>query len=184
MSEQHYDIIGDVHGHSDALRRLLVELGYGESRGAFRHDSRKAIFVGDFVDRGPDQRGVLKIARDMCEADMAKAVLGNHEFNAIAWATKDEGEPLRRHSKKNAANMRPFLISLVRGLRSIGLPSIGSGSFRCGSNSPVFGWFTHVGTSHLVPLLGPILLPGSALPTMDYEKHFVAVRKRLRLRTF
>jgi Calcineurin-like phosphoesterase len=79
-----------VHGHADALRRLLVDLGYGESRGAFRHDSRKAIFVGDFVDRGPHQQDVLKIARDMCEADTAIAVLGNHEFNAIAWATPDD----------------------------------------------------------------------------------------------
>jgi hypothetical protein len=43
MSEQHYDIIGDVHGHADALRRLLVELGYAKSQGAFRHDTRKAM---------------------------------------------------------------------------------------------------------------------------------------------
>jgi hypothetical protein len=34
MSEQHYDVIGDVHGHADALPRLLVELGYRESGGA------------------------------------------------------------------------------------------------------------------------------------------------------
>jgi Calcineurin-like phosphoesterase len=116
MSEQHYDIIGDVHGHADALRRLLVELEYAEVRGAFRHDSRKAIFVGDFVDRGPHQREVLKIARDMCEADTANAVLGNHEFNAIAWATKDdEGEPLRRHSERNAAQHAAFLDQLGEG---------------------------------------------------------------------
>jgi hypothetical protein len=53
VSEQHYDIIGDVHGHADALRRLLAELGYAEVQGAFRHDARKAIFVGDLVDRDP-----------------------------------------------------------------------------------------------------------------------------------
>jgi hypothetical protein len=46
--------------------------------------------VGDFVDRGPHQRDVLKIARDMCEAETASAVLGNHEFNAIAWAMPDD----------------------------------------------------------------------------------------------
>ena len=87
MSEQHYDIIGDVHGHADALRRLLLKLGYSESQGVFRHDTRKVIFVGDFVDRGPDQKEVLRIARNMCEADTASAVLGNHEFNAIAWSS-------------------------------------------------------------------------------------------------
>jgi hypothetical protein len=83
MSEQHYDVIGDVHGHADALRRLLVTLGYTESQGIFQHDTRKAIFVGDFVDRGPQQREVLRIARNMCEGGAANAVLGNHELNAI-----------------------------------------------------------------------------------------------------
>jgi hypothetical protein len=64
------------------------------------------------------------------------------------------------------------------------MPSIGSGSFRSGSNSQVFGLFMRVGTSHLVPLLGPTLMQGSALPTTDYEKHFVAARKRSRQQTF
>jgi Calcineurin-like phosphoesterase len=89
MSEQHYDIIGDIHGHADALRRLLTELGYVESRGIFRHASRKIIFVGDFVDRGPEQIDVLRIARNMCEAGTASAILENHEFNAIGWTTSD-----------------------------------------------------------------------------------------------
>lgn len=98
---QGYDVIGDIHGHADALRRLLIKLEYTEVEGAFRHDSRKAIFVGDFIDRGPNQREVLRIARKMCEAGSASAVLGNHEFNAIAWATPNgNGGYLREHSKK------------------------------------------------------------------------------------
>ena len=60
--------IGDIHGYAHVLRRLLTKLGYAESHGVFRHGSRKAIFVGDFVDRGPAQREVLKIARRMCDA--------------------------------------------------------------------------------------------------------------------
>lgn len=116
MPEQHYDIIGDVHGHADALRQLLVKLGYAERQGAFRHKTRKAIFVGDFVDRGPHQREVLRIARCMCEAGTASAVLGNHELNAIAWATKDgEGGFLRRHSEQNAAQHADFLRQLGEG---------------------------------------------------------------------
>jgi hypothetical protein len=104
MSEQGYDVIGDIHGHADALRRLLIKLGYSEVDGIFRHSSRKAIFVGDFVDRGPDQREVLRIARSMCEAGTGSAVLGNHEFNAIAWATGNaDGGFLRKHSEKNAS---------------------------------------------------------------------------------
>ena len=48
-----YDIIGDVHGHADALSALLDKMGYVHSRGAFRHPSRTAVFVGDLIDRGP-----------------------------------------------------------------------------------------------------------------------------------
>ena len=113
MSEQHYDIIGDVHGHADALRRLLLKLGYTELQDVFRHDTRKVIFVGDFVDRGPDQKGVLRIARNMCEAGTASSILGNHEFNAIAWATpNDKGGFLREHSEKNKRQHAEFLRQL------------------------------------------------------------------------
>ncbi len=116
MSEQRYDVIGDVHGHADALRRLLVTLGYAESQGIFQHDTRKAIFVGDFVDRGSEQREVLRIARNMCEAGMAHAVLGNHELNAIAWATSNgEGGYLRKRSEKNASQHAEFLRQLDEG---------------------------------------------------------------------
>lgn len=48
-----YDIIGDVHGHASALAALLTRLGYRETRGAWRHPDRQAIFVGDLIDRGP-----------------------------------------------------------------------------------------------------------------------------------
>jgi len=81
-----------------------MKLEYREVDGVFRHDNRKVIFVGDFVDRGPDQREVLRIARTMCDANVAYAVLGNHEFNAIGWATSNgDGVFLRKHSEKNTS---------------------------------------------------------------------------------
>jgi hypothetical protein len=113
---QSYDVIGDIHGHADALRRLLIKLECTEVDGAFRHDNRKTIFAGDFVDRGPDQKEVLRIARKMCEAGSASEVLGNHEFNAIAWATPNgNGGYLREHSKKNSAQHAEFLSQLGEG---------------------------------------------------------------------
>ena len=116
MSYEGYDVIGDVHGHADALRRLLTKLGYSERRGEFRHAVRKAIFVGDFVDRGPEQREVLRIARTMCEAKAAVAVLGNHEFNAIGWATSDgKGGFLRTHSEEHERQHVEFLRQLGEG---------------------------------------------------------------------
>jgi hypothetical protein len=117
MPDQYYDIVGDIHGHADALRRLLIKLDYTEDQGAFRHAERKMIFLGDFIDRGPEQRQVLRIVRIMCEAGTASAVLGNHEFNAIGWATPDgNGEFLRTHSdEKNVIQHKEFLQQIGEG---------------------------------------------------------------------
>jgi len=50
-----FDIIGDVHGCYDELVALLRKLGYAvsESGEVAPPDGRKAIFLGDLVDRGP-----------------------------------------------------------------------------------------------------------------------------------
>jgi hypothetical protein len=114
MDSQHYDLIGDIHGHADALRRLLGELGYVEENGTFRHEDRKVIFLGDFIDKGPEQAEVLRIVRRMHDAGEALAVMGNHEFNALAWATSDGyGDFLRPHTKKNYNQHAEFLNQLV-----------------------------------------------------------------------
>jgi Calcineurin-like phosphoesterase len=107
---QGYDIVGDIHGHAEPLHRLLEKLGYREHEGVFRHREREMIFVGDFIDRGPQQREVLRIARAMCEAGAAMAVMGNHEFNAIGWVTQNkDGAFLRCHSAKSANQHTKFL---------------------------------------------------------------------------
>lgn len=87
-----YDVIGDVHGRADKLVGLLRRLDYRESDGAWRHldGDRQAVFVGDLIDRGIQQRDTVRIARSMVEAGTAQIVLGNHEFNAIAYATWNE----------------------------------------------------------------------------------------------
>jgi hypothetical protein len=84
------DIIGDVHGCASKLRQLLDRLGYTESAGgAYRHPGRRVTFVGDLIDRGAEQREVLALVKAMHDAGSADVVMGNHEFNAIAYATPD-----------------------------------------------------------------------------------------------
>jgi len=83
-----FDIIGDVHGCKDELVQLLTELGYESSASAerplFRHpEGRKAFFVGDLVDRGPDSPGVLEIVMSMVENDTALCVPGNHDIKLM-----------------------------------------------------------------------------------------------------
>ncbi|MQM39048.1 hypothetical protein KBTX_03070 [wastewater metagenome] len=106
------DLIGDIHGHADALEALLGKLGYREVGGVYRHAERRVIFVGDFIDRGPMQQRVLEVVRRMCDAGQARAVMGNHEYNAVCFATPDParpGEHLRPHSEKNVGQHRRFL---------------------------------------------------------------------------
>jgi hypothetical protein len=103
-----HDIIGDIHGHADKLVALLGKLGYHRRNGAWRHPSRTAILVGDLVDRGPGQVATLELVRDMIEAGSARAVMGNHEFNAIAWAAG-----LRPHSAKNRGQHEAFLLEVI-----------------------------------------------------------------------
>ena len=108
---QSYDIIGDIHGHADELVALLRTLGYAREGRAFRHpNGRKAIFLGDFIDRGPKIREVLGTVRSMVEAGSALAVLGNHEINAMRFHTLGgDGKPLRPHTGKNIDQHRATL---------------------------------------------------------------------------
>ena len=87
------DIIGDIHGQAGKLDALLRTMGYRERASAWRHPGRTAIFVGDFIDRGPAQVRSVTIARRMVDAGAALAVMGNHELNAIAWHTPDPNRP-------------------------------------------------------------------------------------------
>jgi hypothetical protein len=99
-----YDIVGDIHGHAHELKALLASLGYDRYRQGFRHPYRKALFVGDFVDRGPAIGEVLEIVRSMVDANDALAVMGNHEYNAIAFHTpnpRNKDAWFRAHSDKN-----------------------------------------------------------------------------------
>jgi len=96
-----YDIIGDVHGYATTLEKLLCKLGYSKKGGTYRHPSRKAVFVGDIIDRGPLIRESLHIVKRMTLEGSALMVLGNHEFNAIGWHTRWIGEYLRPHTPGN-----------------------------------------------------------------------------------
>ena len=74
-SSDGYDIIGDIHGHADALERLLGKLGYELKGGSWQHHSRRAIFLGDFIDKGPQQKRVLEIVMPMVQEGHALAVM-------------------------------------------------------------------------------------------------------------
>jgi protein phosphatase len=79
-----FDIIGDVHGCFDELMELLSKLGYSLNHQDGRFDvqppaDRRAVFVGDLVDRGPSTPGVLRLVMSMVAGGHAICVPGNHE---------------------------------------------------------------------------------------------------------
>ncbi|GEK47986.1 metallophosphoesterase [Bisbaumannia pacifica] len=98
-----YDLIGDVHGCGATLGALLEKLGYHQRGGVYRHPRRRVIFLGDLIDRGPRIRLAVRIARRMVEEGEALIVMGNHEYNALAYCHPGaEGQGwLRPHSPRH-----------------------------------------------------------------------------------
>ena len=95
------DFIGDIHGHAEKLECLLSKLGYEKRNGIYRHSERTIIFVGDYIDRGPDNPKTIALVRKMVDAGTAIALCGNHEYNAICFNTKGPDGYLRPHTIKN-----------------------------------------------------------------------------------
>jgi protein phosphatase len=83
-----FDIIGDIHGCFDELQELLTQLGYsveknGDGYTVTNPEGRKAIFLGDLVDRGPGITAVLKLVMGMVESCTALCVPGNHDMKLL-----------------------------------------------------------------------------------------------------
>jgi protein phosphatase len=77
-----FDLVGDLHGCARELVALLAKLGYRRRapREPFRHPAgRRAVFIGDLVDRGPSVIECAGLAMDMVRAGAALAVPGNHD---------------------------------------------------------------------------------------------------------
>jgi len=115
---ERFDVIGDIHGHFDRVVALLVRLGYSKTRSVWRHPERTAVFVGDLIDRGPKQLATVDLVRGMVEGGSARCILGNHEFNAIAWATEDLDNPgvfLRSRTKPGNREQHAAFLTEVEG---------------------------------------------------------------------
>lgn len=109
-----FDFIGDIHGHADALEKLLEKMGYHPSGAAWAHPHKMAFFLGDLIDRGPRIRRTLELVRAMVSSGSARCLMGNHEYNALAWATPDSnGGYLRSHSFVHYAQHRQTLDAFI-----------------------------------------------------------------------
>lgn len=79
--------VGDVHGRLDLLDALLARL---DEEGAAEADAR-IVFLGDYVDRGPDIRGVVeRLVALREERPRTVFLMGNHE-QVLAEFLSDSG---------------------------------------------------------------------------------------------
>lgn len=65
-------VVGDIHGMLRPLRALLDLIGAKDASAQF-------LFVGDYVNRGPDSRGVIDLLLSLQGAGVARFVRGNHD---------------------------------------------------------------------------------------------------------
>jgi hypothetical protein len=107
------DIFPDIHGQADKLRKALANLGWQRKGTHWCHPEpdRQAVFLGDFIDRGPENAAVIRIVREMMDDGRARAIMGNHELNALHFHTidPDTGSPLRPHEPDNLKQHASFL---------------------------------------------------------------------------
>ena len=81
-----FDIIGDIHGCFDELTVLLTKLGYAvDGHRVTPPEGRKAVFLGDLVDRGPKSPDVLKLVMGMVANHTALCVPGNHDIKFLRY---------------------------------------------------------------------------------------------------
>jgi len=91
LKQEHgpFDIVGDVHGCYDELIQLLVHLRYEKTSGGFYKppEGRKAVFLGDLVDRGPKIPDTVWLVMEMVKAGYALCIPGNHDikFMRAVW---------------------------------------------------------------------------------------------------
>ena len=121
-----FDVIGDIHGCYSELTQLLGRLGYevaGDGGTVTPPDGRRAVFLGDYGDRGPDTPAVLKLVMAMAGAGTAICLPGNHDIKLvrklkgrdvqITYGLSETLEQLEPESDEFRDQARDFLDRLV-----------------------------------------------------------------------
>jgi serine/threonine protein phosphatase 1 len=104
--------IGDIHGCSDLLVRLLRNVRDHASGRPYR-----LVFLGDYIDRGPDSAGVVHIVRELQKVDAESVIclMGNHE-DMLLQCVADLGKTLWWLENGGGEAMRSFRVSSPRSI--------------------------------------------------------------------
>jgi len=119
--------IGDIHGRLDLLGMLLatIEANAAQSRSA----QKTLVFLGDYIDRGPDSRGVVEALLDDLPPDFeAHFLKGNHE--ALLLAFLDDSLTLQQWLINDAkTTMRSYGVDVRSLEREAASPEVWRGAF-------------------------------------------------------
>ena len=126
-----FDIIGDIHGCYDELTSLLHQMGYriqeekvrSDESAVIAPDDRKAVFLGDLVDRGPKIPEVLALVMNMVRHETALCVPGNHENKLkrfldgkkvqMTHGLAQTAEQLEKESEEFRESVKKFIDGLI-----------------------------------------------------------------------
>lgn len=86
-------VISDIHGELDLLEELLIEVGYDPK-------VDQLILLGDYIDRGPDSKGVLEKVIAL-KKEGAIVLRGNHEEMMVKALTTDEEKAWKHWTDRN-----------------------------------------------------------------------------------
>ena len=88
--------VGDIHGRLDLLTEMLARIR--ADLAARPHPRPLMIFLGDYVDRGPDSRGVIETLIGLGQGDVSTAfLLGNHDRYVQAYLDDPDWYDLTFH---------------------------------------------------------------------------------------
>jgi len=81
MTDQKIFIIGDIHGCLDMLKKLMDKINWSP-------DKDRMIFLGDYIDRGKDPKGVVDYILDLTkQSSLVECLKGNHEAMLLDFIT-------------------------------------------------------------------------------------------------
>jgi serine/threonine protein phosphatase 1 len=118
--------IGDIHGCAEALARLLARID-AHRAGA----PRRLVFLGDYIDRGPDSAGVIATLRALqaAEPDGVTCLMGNHEslmlgayrggFGAAPWLENGGVATLRSFGVRDPGALPRDVLAWVSDLPTV-----------------------------------------------------------------
>lgn len=73
MGDEKTYIIGDIHGCLEMVERLLDKIGWDPGKD-------RLIFLGDYIDRGKNSKGVLDLLIEISiSSPLVRCLIGNHE---------------------------------------------------------------------------------------------------------